>query len=272
MKIAILAAGSTKYFPLFIDKPKCLYHLNGEIQLERVIKVALNFVDEKDLIVVGGYKYEYIKEYLDKTHPNIDFRVNYTYDNPAIYSFRKAIENVNDDVVFMFGDENIAEKNVRKICESKRKMAIMCHDDYYYYSLGIMKLRKDQLYLLKDDCYLSMDYMKKVYCFANNKENYDGIFTIYSGVCIGYTMIDIVRRIGNIKKIENPMRYYNGEDIDFVYFDNSEYVPDIDHFNDTDEYKDSIFLRFYNDIISNGLKKTIRGINKCKKYMLGERK
>lgn len=268
MKIAILAAGSSKYFPLFIDKPKCLYHLEGEVQLERVIKVALKFVEEKNLIIVGGYKYKYIEKYLKEHHPDVDFRVNYTYDDPAIYSFRKAIENVDDDVVFMFGDENIAEKNVKKICDSDKAMAIMCHDTYYYYSLGIMKLRKDKLAILNDDCYLSMDYMKEVYCFANKKKEYDGCFTIFSGVCIGYTMIDIIRRIGEIKSIENPMETYKGTEIDFIHYDNKEYIPDIDHFYDTDEYKKSLAWKVYDKCISNPIKKGISGFNKFKRIII----
>ena len=272
MKIAILAAGSSKYFPLFIDKPKCLYHLEGEVQLERVIKVALNYVSKEDIIVVGGYKYKYIQEYLQKYHPQIDFRVNFDYDGPAVYSFRKAIENVDDDVVFMFGDENISEKNVAKICQSQKAMAIMCHDTYYYYSLGIMKLNRDNISIFNDDNYLSMDYMKEVYCFANNKEVYDGCFTINSGICIGYTMIDIVRRIGKIQRVENPAQHYHGEEIDFIhFFPENEYIPDVDHFYDTDEYKENILLRLYSDIISDGIKFGIRGVKKIKRIILGEK-
>lgn len=257
MKIAILAAGSSKYFPLFIDKPKCLYHLDGEVQLERVIKVALQNVEEKDIIVVGGYKYKFIEKYLNKHHPQIDFRVNYNYDGPAINSFRVAIENVKDDMVFMFGDENISSENVKRICDSKRDMSILCHDTYYYYALGIMKIRNDRLCLLNDDCYLSMDYMKEVYCFANKKSKYDGNFTIYSGVCIGYTMIDIIRKIGNIQVIENPMETYKGNEIDFIHFDNNSYIPDIDHFYDTDEYKNSLLLKIYSKCFSDQVKRII---------------
>ena len=269
MKIAILAAGSSKYFPLFIDKPKCLYHLDGEVQLERVINVALQFVDEKDIIIVGGYKSDYIKKYLKNNHQCIDFRVNEKYNGPSIYSFRKAIENVNDDMVFMFGDENISEQNVRRIAESKRKMALLCHDTYYYYSLGIMKLDKTSTSILNDDCYLSMDYMKNVYCFANNKDKYDGNFNINSGICIGYTMIDIVRRIGGIDKIENPVDSYMGEDIDFFHYDPSkEYTPDVDHFYDTDEYKDNIVLRLYSDYISDTIKLFVRGVKKAYRILL----
>lgn len=258
MKIAILAAGGSKYFPLFIDRPKCLYHLDGQVQLARVINVAKKFVAEEDIIVVGGYKYKYIEKYLKKNYPKVELRVNHRHEEPAIYSFRTAIEGIDDDMVFMFGDENISEKNVAKICESQRQMAIMCHDTYYYYSLGIMKLRKDNLQILNDNNYLSMEYMKKIYCFANNKKEYDGDFNINSGICIGYMMIDIVRRIGKIEKIENPHETYHGEDIDFIHFDPAkEYIPDIDHIFETDEYKNNILLKLYTRGFSDPLKKII---------------
>ncbi len=258
MKIAILAAGTSKYFPLFIDKPKCLYHLNGEIQLKRVIENAKHFVKEKDIIVVGGYKYKHIQKFLRENYPEVDFKINFRYKEPAIYSFRTAIENVNDDVVFTFGDESISLKNIERISSSDRKVSILYHDNYYYYSLGIFKLRKDVLNILNDDKYLSIKEIKKIYSFANNGKQYDGSFSINSGICIGYTMIDIITTIGKISKIEHPSGY-TGEDIDFLHYDpKTEYIPDLDNFKVTDEYKNSWILRFYNDVISRVIKKVLR--------------
>lgn len=255
MKIAILVAGTSKYFPLFIDKPKCLYHLDGMIQLQRVIEDARTVVEDKDIIVVGGYKHECIATFL-KQYPDIVFKVNERYMEPAIYSFRKAIEDVDDDVVFMFGDESISRKNIRLIAGSDRKLSILCHDKGYYYSLGIFKLRHDVLDIINDDKYLSMDAMKEIYCFANQKKEYDGTFDINSGICIGYTMIDFVRRIGEIEKIENPAITYAGEDIDFFHYDiDKEYIPDLDYFSDTDEYKNSMMLRIYSDYISENVRR-----------------
>lgn len=263
MKIAILAAGYTRCFPLFVDKPKCLYHLDGEVQLERVIKVAEKFVDDEDIIVVAGYKCRYIYKYLKDTHPSIDYRVNENYLKSAIFSLRKAIEGVSEDVVFMLADENVSEDNVRKICQSKRKMALLCHDKYYYYSVGIMKLDANSIGLINDDNYLNMEYMKKVYCFAENKEKYDGLFNINSGVCLGYTTIDLVRRIGKIEKIENPVESYHGNDVDFIHYNpDVEYIPDIDYFSDTDEYETNKLLRFYNDFISEPIKVVGRFVKK----------
>ena len=217
MKIAILAAGASNGFPLLIARPKCLYYFGGEVQLERVIKVAQKFVSDKDIIVVAGYKHNQIKKYIKKKHPQIDCRVNIGYSKAAVLSLRKAIEGINDDVVFMMADENISEENVEKICKSNKKMAIMCHDIYYYYSLGILKLRKDVLHIINDDEYLSLDYIKEVYCFAHNKSTCDEILKIESGVCLGYTIIDFIRRIGNIRKVEDPMKFYHGNDIDFIH-------------------------------------------------------
>ena len=258
MKIAILAAGYSKYFPIFIAKPKCLYHLNGEIQLKRVIENAKKIVDEKDIIVVGGYKYKYIQNFLKENYPKVELKVNHKYNGPAIYSFRTAIENVDDDVVFTFGDESISYKNLERIASSKRKLSILYHDNYYYYSLGIFKLRKDVLNIFDNDKYLLMDEIKKIYKFANNGKEYNGSFSINSGICIGYTMIDIVTTIGNITKIENPSGY-TGEDIDFLHYDpKSEYVHDLDDIKDTDEYKNSALLRLYNNAFSRVIKKLLR--------------
>lgn len=265
MKIAILAAGRSDFFPIFIDKPKSLYHLNGQIQLKRVIENAKLFVEEKDIIVVAGYKYKYIEKFLKQNYSDITLKINERYRESAIYSFRKAVEGEKEDVVFILSDESISRKNLGRICASSKKMAILCHDNYYYYSLGIFKLRKDVLDIIIDDKYLSMDEIKKIYCFANNKSLYDGNFNINSGICMGYTVIDFVRRIGGINKIENPVLTYKDDNVDFLYFNaDEEYTPDLDYFSDTDEYKDSVFLRCYSDYISDPIKRIGSGIKRTR--------
>lgn len=246
MKIAILAASGSLYFPFFIDKPKSLYHINGEIQLEKVIKNALQIVNEEDIIIVAGYKYEYMESFLRK-YPKIKLKINENYKKPAIYSFYKAIEDENEDIIFIMADESISISNIKRVAESKKEMALLTHDDFYYYSLGIFKLSKNQFYQFNQD-YLEWDYIKKIYCFANNKEKFDGHFNINSGICIGYIIIDLVRKIGKIESIENPKDSKNAY-IDFFHYNPKlEYVPDIDKFEDTDEYKNSIFLKIYHTI------------------------
>ena len=250
MKIAILAAGKSDYFPVLIDKPKCLYHLNKKIQLERVIETCSEIVGEKNLIIVAGYKYKKIEHFLKK-YPKVCLKVNKNYLGPAIFSYRKATENEDDDIVFICADESIKPHNIKKICESQKKMALLYHNKYYFYSLGIFKLRKDQFPLLFDDRYLSMEYMKRIYCFANNKDIYDGTFSINSGICLGYMVIDFVRRIAELQKVENPDTCVGNGDVDFIHYNPSiDYINDLDYITDTDEYKSNILLRFYSDYIS----------------------
>lgn len=255
MKLVICAAGASSYFPRPFDKPKCLYHYHGMVQLQRVIEDAKCIVEEKDIIVIAGYKAKKIESYLKENYPEITLRVNRDYSGPAINTLRVAAESIDDDIVFMFGDESISRENIRRIACSKKKMSILVHDTYYYYSLGIFKLRKDQLSTLWDDEYLSMDYMKKVYCFANQKDKYDGIFNINSGICIGYIIIDLVRRIAKIEKIEDPA-YYTGEDVDFLHFDGSEYINDLDKIEQTEEFLSSRMLQIYTKMYF-GIKKWI---------------
>lgn len=120
MKVAILAAGDNrKYFPLFFNKPKCLYHQNGVVQIERVINDVKTIVSEKDIIIVGGYKFNELEKYIKEKHPLITIRNNEKYLESAIYSFRKAVENIEDDFVFMFGDESISQKKHSTNCQLK---------------------------------------------------------------------------------------------------------------------------------------------------------
>lgn len=262
MKLAILAAGKSEYFPVFIDKPKCLYHLNGKIQLERVIESCSRIVGEENLIVVAGYKSRYISNFLRK-YPKAELRINKNYAGPAIYSYREAAENCTEDIVFLCADESISEKNIKRICDSNNKMALLCHDKYYYYSVGIFKLRYDQLNILFDDKYLDMERMKEIYCFANKKAQYDGNFNINSGICLGYMVIDFVKRIANIEEIVNPATYIENRGVDFLHYDPAaEYVEDLDFITDTDEYKNNALLRFYNNTFSRAVKAVLRRIKK----------
>lgn len=268
MKIAILAAGdSSRNFPLLFDKPKCLYHYNGKVQLTRPIELAKQFCDEKDICVVAGYKADKLIKYMSIEYPGIRVFVNDKYNDPVIYTYRTALQFGNDDYVFLCADESVKAENLKKVIDSKKKMALLSHDKYYYYSLGFFKLRADALSVIFDDCYLSMDYMKEVYCFVNNKQEYDGDFRIYDGVCMGYSTIDFVRRIGKINVIENPQFSEENKYVDFIHYDPAvDYIPDLDRYDLTDEYKNSFWNRFYSRVISDNYKRIHRHLIRNSKY------
>lgn len=263
MKVAIMAAGTSEYFPFIFDKPKCLYHVNGTIQLENVIDMAVKIVPEEDIIVVAGYKSRKLKKYLETVHPRIKCKINRKYNKQAIFSFRTAIENENDDILFVMADETIKIENARKLAESNKSLALLVHDEFYYFSVGILKIKSDKLHILEDNNYLSSEYMKKVYCFANNKQNNDGKFLMNSGICLGYIVIDLVRRIGGIDKVKHPSLYTDKLDVDFIHYcPQKDYINDLDIVEETDEYKTNPILRLYMKTISRPIKKVIRVIRR----------
>ncbi len=268
MKIIILAAGdSSRNFPLFFDKPKCLYHYLGSIQINRPIELARQFCEDKDIYIVAGYKADKVKEYINDKYPDIKVLVNTRYAEPAIYSYRTALQLGQDDYIFLNADESVKPANFKKVFDSNKKIALLSHDKYYYYSLGFFKISREALNILNDDCYLSMDYMKKIYCFANNKSEYDGDFRINDGVCMGYSIIDFVRRIGNIEKIEDPRCIDDNPNVDFFHYDPTlDYVPDLDRYDLTDEYKNNLLKRLYSDIISDNIKRVHRHLVKDSKF------
>lgn len=263
MKIAIMAAGNSEYFPLFFDKPKSLYHVDGKTQLSKVIEMSRKITTDDNIFVVSGYKSEKMKKYLEIFYPNIRCKINKNYNKQAVYSFRTAIDGEKDDILFVFADELINEVNTKKIANSKKSMAILYHDDFYYISLGVFKINKNKLDLFNDAKYLSFHYIKKIYCFANDKSEFDGRFLMNSGICLGYIVIDIVRRIAEIKEIKHPSLYENKTNVDFIYYDpQTDYLPDLDEVEDTDEYKYSFILRAYVKLFSKPARRIIHRIKR----------
>ena len=64
------------------------------------------------------------------------------------------------------------------------------------------------------------------------------------------------------------MTSYHGEDIDFIHYNpKEEYVPDLDYFSDTDEYKNNRVMRLYSDIISDNIKRIGRVPAKLKRIV-----
>ena len=101
MKMVILAAGVGKRLrPLTADKPKCLVKYKDKPIIDYILE-ANRFI--KDVAIVGGYKFEILKEYLkDK---NIKFFENKDYKKTNMfYSLLCARDFFDDDLIISYGD------------------------------------------------------------------------------------------------------------------------------------------------------------------------
>lgn len=125
MKAVILAAGSPDQgdygFPVG-SKPKCLFHYNGEVLLERQVKV-LRAVGLNDITVVVGHQKELIESFNSQKGLGLKIAYNPTGATDTkrgqfwfylLDSLKVGIEGVDDDVIFIPGDVYLTEEGLRE--------------------------------------------------------------------------------------------------------------------------------------------------------------
>ncbi len=110
MKAILLAATGGRSlehgFPIFSNKPKCLYSFCGQIQLERIIKQLFEVgFKEGDIEIVAGFRYLKIIDFLKKKDWNIKVKINENWKKSASYTLLKAIENIQENCLLITADE-----------------------------------------------------------------------------------------------------------------------------------------------------------------------
>lgn len=168
MKAIILAAGmGSRMGELTLERPKCLFEINGETVIESQIK-SLESCGINDISVVVGYKKEMIIEKCKKF--DIKFYTNPLYNKTGVLeSLYCAEKELNDPVVIIYGDIYLKENSIQEILKNK------------------------------DDFCLAVDNSKKIDCEKENAfENYAN-----QKIRKGSTKVKIID--GYIKKISKEL-------------------------------------------------------------------
>jgi len=106
LKAVILAAGAPRvrrWFPPD-SKPKCLYHVDGEVILTRMVR-CLREAGVNDIRIIVGYRHTDIEEF--NRAQELDLEVIYCPEwvvDAISASIEAAIKGVNDDVLLLFSD------------------------------------------------------------------------------------------------------------------------------------------------------------------------
>ena len=269
MKAVILAAGQNDalHWPLLIDKPKSLYSYQGQIQLERVINNLKHIVAEEDIIVVAGYKAQKIRQFIQQKGFKVRIAENQSYTESALFSLKAGLEGIDDDVLLLLADESIALHNLKQVAQEKNALVCLVSDKYPYYCVNLFKISKDNLTYFTDERYLKPDFLKEVQAFLTNdleSKEYDPAhlqgfmpeqLEIKSGIALGLMCLDIIRRIGKLDEVIRIVGKDTPSDLTTVPYDeNRDYIDDLDHFRQTDDYQNNRWLRLYFDWQINGLK------------------
>ena len=128
MKLIILAAGEGKRLrPYTENKPKCLVDICGKSILERTLITAKK-VGIEDILIVGGHKYEKLKEYKKK----IIFNRKFAYTNMVVSLFC-AQDYFGDELLISYGDIIYSPEVLRKLIDSKSNISVILDNNWLDY-------------------------------------------------------------------------------------------------------------------------------------------
>ena len=168
MKAVILAAGRPgSSFP-DNSKQKVLYHVDGEILLERLVR-QLREAGIEDIRLVTGYGAERIENFTRERKLDLELVYNPDWDGDSVKSLRCGIRDLNDDALIVFGDTLANSQIFRRFLECKARLVwiktlipwgIIPDDEVYRgdRSICIVKVAKENLSIFegeKADGYLT---------------------------------------------------------------------------------------------------------------------
>lgn len=123
MKLIILAAGEGKRLrPYTNDKPKCMVKYQDKEIISHILEITKPYVS--DIAIVGGYKFEVLKEFLKDE--NIKFYQNNKFDTTnMLYTLFCAKEFLDDDVIVSYADIIYKSEIFKKLVEAENDFSVI---------------------------------------------------------------------------------------------------------------------------------------------------
>lgn len=216
MKAVILIAGAAGP-----PRPKCLYHVNGEMILMSIIQ-ALKGAGVTDIRAVVGYKKEEIEKFNEEQDLGMELVYNPKWATDSVESMRTGLQGVNEDVLLVHGDIILRRDVVEGFLKCEKPLCCIKNTPHTpdkpvfpwdgKYQICIIKIAKNRLNIFDK----AQEYADR---YARRKGSPTPWISGW-GVVFGGAIIEILRAHLN--------------DVGGVV---SDYIPDIDFFDQTDEGK-----------------------------------
>lgn len=122
MKAIILAAGiGSRMLPLTKDTHKCLLKINNEPIIRNQIN-QLSRAGISDITLVGGYKFDLVKDYL---RDEVEYAFNPFYETTnSVVSLWLAVQNIDSDILIINSDVIFDEELVKKMCDVDSEISV----------------------------------------------------------------------------------------------------------------------------------------------------
>lgn len=211
MKAIILAAGcGSRLRPLTDDKPKCMVSYQGRRLIDYEID-ALMQANIKDIAVVGGYKFEILKEYVAQTYPaitSIYHNENFASTNMVASLFcasewlEKCIKD-KEDLIISYGDIVYFAGTIQKLKRANKPLSIVI--DKLWDTLWQQRFQNplDDAETLKIVDNKIIEIGKKPKSYNDIEGQYIGLFKI---------AWDFLRPVMDFYKNMDRERLYDGKD------------------------------------------------------------
>lgn len=179
MKIVILAAGQgTRLRPITDNMPKCLVDVGGKSILDRQLEQYRKCgVEERDIVVVCGYKKDVLEERYGNTEIGLIYNSEFQ-DTNMVYSLMCAedVFSSEDELVVSYGDIFYTEEVLRRVLSASSAFNVVTDELW----LDYWRERFDDP--LKDAESLDMDSEEYLLDIGRKVDSLDRIKSQYIGL------------------------------------------------------------------------------------------
>lgn len=176
MNFIILAAGiGSRLRPLTEDRPKCCIKINQNSIISMLLSQINEYFNSANIIIVTGYKDDYLKNHVKSKFNNIKFVHNSDYESTNnMYSARLAVPKLNeDDDVVIVNADCIFEDKIFKILSKTKETTILTDKSFFDEESMKAKIKDNHVigmskaFTNAEDIIVSLD----MYMFTHNDFN-----------------------------------------------------------------------------------------------------
>ena len=127
-KVILLVAGEGKRLrPYTLDRPKCMVEIDGVSLIDRQLAV-LKSEDLENIVMIGGYKIEMLKQYGIKLINNPRY-----YETNMLWTLFCAEDELEGDVIVSYGDIVYSREILKSLLKSTADIAVTIDKEWESY-------------------------------------------------------------------------------------------------------------------------------------------
>ena len=127
-KVILLVAGEGKRLrPYTLDRPKCMVEIDGISLIDRQLSI-LKSVGLNNIVMVGGYKIEMLKQYGIKLINNPRY-----YETNMLWTLFCAEDELEGDVIVSYGDIVYSREILKSLLKSTADIAVTIDKEWESY-------------------------------------------------------------------------------------------------------------------------------------------